>query len=108
MAAVENDDARSAGDQVVETANDAGRVDECELGSAIAYRRDFAFVHAHDNSRARALEEHCTFADDRASPADSDRERAAVLARDLDANLTRPSHLNALLDEEFSPGRGFD
>ena len=108
MSPVENDDARSAGDQVVEAAHDAGGVGECEFGSAIAYRRDFAFVHVHNNSRARALEEHRAFADDCASPADSDPERTAVLARDLDANLTRPSHLYALLDEEFSPGRGFD
>jgi hypothetical protein len=108
VSAVENDDARSAGDQVVEPAHDASRVCERELGSLFAYRRDFAFAHAHNNSRARALEEHRAFADDRASPADSDRERAAVLARDLDANLTRPSHLYALLDQEFSPRRRID
>ena len=100
MSAVENDDAQSARDQVVEAPHDAGRVGDREFGSLLADRRDVLFVHAHNNNAARALEEHRAFADNRASPADSDRERAAVLARDLDANFTRPSHLDALLDQE--------
>jgi hypothetical protein len=108
MSAIENDDAQSAGDQVVEPAHHAGRVRERKLGSLLADRRNMAIVHTHNNSRARALEEHRTFADDRASPADSNRERAALLARNLDANLARPSHLDALLNQEFSLGRGLD
>ena len=54
----------------------------------------------HNNNAACALEEHRAFADNRASPADSDRERAAVFARDLDPYFTRTSHLDALLDQE--------
>ena len=100
MPAVENDGTHSAGDQVVEPANHAGRVGERELGSVFADRRDLAVIHVHNNSRARALEEHRTFADDRASAADSDCECAAVLAHDLDPNLTRPSYLDALLDQK--------
>jgi hypothetical protein len=108
MSAIKNDDAQSARDQIVEPAHDTGRVGERELGSLFTDRGNVTFVHTHDISRARALEEHRTFADDRASPADSDRKRAVVLARDLDAYFTRPPHLNALLDQEFSLGRGFD
>jgi hypothetical protein len=100
MSAVENDDAHSARDQVVEPPHDAGRVGERELGSFFTDRRDLAFVHGHNNSRAVALEEHRAFADDRASAADSKRERAAIFARDLDANLARPPHLDALPDQE--------
>src|SRR5580692_12419511 len=102
MSAVENDDAHSARDEFVEAPHDAGRVGERELGSRVAHRRNMSFVHAHNNSRGSASEEHRTFADDRASPADSQRESAAVLARDLDANLARPSHLDALTDRELS------
>jgi hypothetical protein len=105
MSAVEDDDAHSARDKVVEAAPDAGRVGERELGSLPAHRRNVSFVHAHNISRDCASEEHRTFADDRASPADSQRESAAVLARDLDPNLARPSHLDALTDREFSLGR---
>ena len=100
MPAVENDDAHSPCDQFAEPANHTGRVGERELGSVFADRRDLAIIHAHNNSPARALEEHRTFADDRASAADSDCERAAVLAHDLDPNLTGPSHLDALLDQK--------
>ena len=102
MSTVENDDneTHSAGDQFAEPANHTGRVGERELGSVFADRRYSAVTHTHNDSAARALEEHRTFADDRASAADSDCERAAVLARDLDANLARPSHLDALLDQK--------
>ena len=108
MSAVENDDAHSARDQFVEAPHDAGRVDQRELGRLRAHRRNLSFVHPHNNSRGSASEEHRTFANDRASPADSQRESAAVLARDLDANLARPSHLDALTDREFSPRRRLD
>jgi len=108
MSAVENDDAYPARDQLVEAPHDAGRVGERELGSPLAHWRNVSFVHSHNHSRGRALEEHRTFADDRASPADSQRENAALLARNLDANLARPSHLDALPDREFSFGRRLD
>jgi hypothetical protein len=91
MSAVENDDAHSARDEFVEAPHDAGRVGERELGSRVAHRRNMSFVHAHNNSRGRASEEHRTFAHDRASPADSQRESAAVLARDLDNSRGRAS-----------------
>ncbi len=100
MSTVENDDAHSAGDQFAEPANHTGRVGERELGSGFADRRNLAVIHTHNNSPARALEEHRAFADDRAAATDSDCERAAALARDLDANLARPSHLDALLDQK--------
>jgi len=100
VSTVENDDAHCAGDQFAEPANHTGRVGERELGSVFADRRNLAVIHTHNNSRARALEEHRTFADDRASAADSDCERAAGLTHDLDANLARPSHLDALLDQK--------
>jgi hypothetical protein len=100
VSAVKNDDTHSSRDQVVEPAHDAGRVGECELGSLFTVRRNLAFVHAHNNILARALEEHRALADDRASTADSDCERAADLARDLDAYFTGSSHLDALIDQE--------
>ncbi len=100
MSTVENDDAHSPCDQFAEPANHTGRVSERELGSVFADRRDLAVIHAHNNSRARALEEHRTFTDDRASAADPDCECAAFFAHDLDANLARPSHLDALPDQE--------
>ncbi len=108
MSAVENDDAYSACDQLVEAPHDAGRVGDRELGSLLAHRRNMSFVHAHNNSCDGASEEHRAFADDRALPADSQGESAAVLARNLDPNLARPSHLDALTDREFSPGRRLD
>ena len=58
MSAVENDDAHSACDQIVKPANHTGRVGERELGSLLADRRNFAFIHENNNSRACALEEH--------------------------------------------------
>jgi hypothetical protein len=100
MSAVENDDAQASRDQVVETPHHAGRVGDREIGSLLADRRDVLFIHAHNNNAACALEEHRAFADDRASPADSDRECAALFARDLYAYFTRPPHLDALLDQE--------
>jgi hypothetical protein len=45
MSAVEDDDAQSAGDQIVEAANHTGRVSERELGSLLADRRNLAFIH---------------------------------------------------------------
>jgi hypothetical protein len=45
MSAVENDDADSAGDQIVKSANHTGRVGERELGSLFADRRNLAFIH---------------------------------------------------------------
>src|ERR1700735_2548263 len=108
VSAIENDDAHPSGDQIVEPAHDTGRVGERKLGSLFADRGNVTFVHTHDNSRACELEEHRTFADDRASPANSDRKRAVVLARDLDAYFTRPPHLDTLLDQERSLGRGLD
>jgi hypothetical protein len=45
MAAVENDDTHSAGDEIVESAHDAGRVGDRELGSLFADRGNFAFIH---------------------------------------------------------------
>jgi hypothetical protein len=108
MSAIENDDAYSTRDQLVEAPHDAGRVGERELGSRVAHRRNVSFIHAHNHSRDRASEEHRAFADDRASPADSQREGAAVFARYLDPNLARPSHLDALTNREFSFGRRLD
>ena len=45
VSAIENEDAQSAGDQIVEAALDAGRVRERELGSLLADGRNFAFIH---------------------------------------------------------------
>ena len=45
VSAVENHDAHSAGDQLIEPAHDAGRVGDRELGSFFADRRDLAFIH---------------------------------------------------------------
>jgi hypothetical protein len=45
MSAVKNDDAHSACDQIVKPANHTGRVLEGELGSLLADRRNFAFIH---------------------------------------------------------------
>src|SRR5258708_22418474 len=45
MSTVENDDAYSAGDQIVEPPHDAGRVGDRELGSFLADRRDMTLVH---------------------------------------------------------------
>jgi len=45
VSAVENDDAQSAGDQVVESANHPSRVGERELGSVFTDRRDLTFIH---------------------------------------------------------------
>jgi hypothetical protein len=45
MSAVENDDAQSAADQIVKSANYTSRVSERELGSLLADRRNLAFIH---------------------------------------------------------------
>jgi hypothetical protein len=45
VSAVENDDARSVGHQIVEPALDAGRVGERELGSLFTDRRNLALIH---------------------------------------------------------------
>ena len=45
MSTVENDDAHSAGDQVVEPPRDTGRVGKLELRSLLADRRDMTLVH---------------------------------------------------------------
>ena len=45
VSVVENDDAQSAGDQIVKSANDAGRVAERELGSLFADRGNLTFIH---------------------------------------------------------------
>ena len=46
MSAVENHDAHSTRDQIVEPAHDAGRIGERKLGSFFTDRRNLAFIHA--------------------------------------------------------------
>ncbi len=46
MAAIKNDDADSARNQIVEASHDAGRICDRKFGRLLANRRDMPFIHA--------------------------------------------------------------